>query len=111
MALRDILASEGLSLPKEKNALERLAGWTAGVFDEKDFKYILKDPLLTACSDALKSVNLMLQENAKYLKAYQMAGMEYREETQAALESQVILRKYGGAIEDLQEILRKTKGP
>lgn len=107
MALRDILAAEGFPTRKEANALERLAGWTAGVFDQSDYQARITGPVLAACTEALRNLEQMAAENQKHLKIYQMAGMEYNQETRAALESQAFIRKYGGAIQDLQETFRK----
>jgi len=103
--LSSILTEEGLL--QDKNPLVRLAGWTAGVFDEKECRTRIASPLLTACQDALDTLGEMNQENLKYLKTYQMAGMEYREEAQAALASQAVLRKYGEALRDLQRYIIK----
>lgn len=84
----------------------RFAGWTAGVFDETDYQ-VFKKPLLEACDSALTAMSQMARTNQGWLKIYRVGGIEYREEMQAALETEITLRKYGGVIQDLQEAFRK----
>lgn len=86
---------------------EKEAGWTQGVYDVEDYRERITGPLLKSCGVALEALQQMTIQNVKYLGQYSMAGMEYREERMAAIESQQTLRKYGGVIQDLQEAIRK----
>jgi len=68
----------------------KTAGWTKGVYDQSEVADVLR-PVMTAAANANRMLSQMREENQKMLRTYSMAGMEYREEQQAARETTKML--------------------
>jgi len=81
-------ASEGI----DRTASSKKAGWTKGVFDQKEIDEVFT-PLKKATRLAEADLKQMAKENDEFLRVYGAAGMEYREESRAARETQTALRR------------------